>query len=212
MKNDNNSNKKEEGAVLLLVVLVLLVLTATAVYTVYATTAELQGAGATARAFQTEEMSKSLAEGTVDWVDRVGPASLYRQVYSRSSALDMSGAEYPATLATGQVGSRLYQQDLEALINSPVSYISNESMNNVYNHNIHGVIDVYDVYLFTGNVAGSRTDGYGSQKHFTATYTVRVRTQNAALESNTGINPLILNRHSTQSTSRVYATSGPFNL
>lgn len=214
--NRRGKHTREEGAVLVIVVMMLLVISATAAYAVHTTSAELQGAGGTRTAFQTESMAASLADGTLDWVDRVGPAALYRQVTESERAghpLDLTNVEQ-AQLATGQFGTRLYASDL-ATGSSGTSgsgatgLVGAWSLNNGVPDVATGLVDVYDIHRFSGAVAGSRSDGYGNLAFLRATYTARARAQVAVGAS---VDEAVVDRHVSTSTARAVGTSGPFSM
>lgn len=199
---------------LMIVLLLLLVVTATGAYAVHATSAELVGAGNTRTAYQTETMATSLAEGALDWVDRVGPAALYRQVTMNernSTALNLTNAE-PVPLATGQLGTRLYATDLASAGgggSSAVGIVGAASLNNGAPQTATGVVDVYDIYRYSGDSPGSRSDGYGDLFFLRATYTARAR---AYMTLGTSTDEAIVDRHTTTATARAVGTSGPFSM
>jgi hypothetical protein len=205
---------REEGAVLMIVVLMLLVVTATGTYAVHATTAELRGAGGTRTAYQTESMAVALTQGAIDWVDRVGPAALYRQATMNDRAgrgLNLTGAE-PVMLATGQLGTRLYPSDLNSTIagaSSPVEIVGASSLNNAAPQTATGVVDVYDMYRYSGATAGERSDGYGALFYLRATYTARART---FVDVGVSASQDIRDRQVTTATARAAGTSGPFSM
>lgn len=202
---------REEGMVLMIVVLVLMVLTATGTYTAYATTAEVTGAGASAHAYQTEAMAASVAEATIEWVDRVGPAAVYSYAERNavSTPLDLAGLE--PELAPGQLGTRVYLEDLTRSLDGtdPVQPVDSTSLNPNSPYTPSVVIDIYDLFRFTGDVAGSRSDGAGAQSFLKATYTVRTRNR---IEMDDSVDELVRNRHTASANARAMGTSGPFNM
>ncbi len=207
----------------MIVVLVLLVLTATATYTSYAVTAEVQGAGAQSKAFQTELASQSLLESSIDWIEYVGPAATYQHILYNSNVpqqMDLIGLEQ-ANLADGQLGARIYINEIENVMNiGNNSGITADYILDATNFNPnapyipHGVIDIYDVYMYTGDVAGSRSDGYGYFKFLKTTFTTRIKveTRQVPIMNNTIHDTLIIDRHTSTNTSRATLISGPFNL
>lgn len=208
------SRNREEGAVLVIVVLLLLVVTATGTYAVQASTSELQGAGATRTAYQTESMAISMVDAAIDWVNRVGPATLYRRVTLNTrngTALNMGSLE-PA-LYTGQLGDRLYVNDFAVQASGPansVLVVSPDSMNNAVPQSAGAVLDVYDIHRYSGNTPGARSDGYSTLYYLRATYTGRARVELRNMGSSTAA--AIVDRQISTSTARAMGTSGPFSM
>lgn len=214
------ANRREEGAILVIVVLILLVVTATGTYAVHASTSELQGAGATRTAYQTEEMAISMVDGAMDWVDLVGPSTLYRHATlndrtavaaGNTSGLQLGNLE-PAILA-GQLADRLYVQDLASRPGgtaSSVLLVSAASLNNGVPQTAAAVVDVYDIHRYPGVTPGARADGYGTLYYLRATYTGRARTELSTLDSSVAQD--IRDRQISTSTARAIGTSGPFSM
>lgn len=202
-------NKKEEGAVMMIVVLLLMIVTASGVYAVHATTSELRGSGATKNAYQAEIAASSITEAAIDLTNRIGPGNLYRRAMN-NSALNLSGVENPSSLASGMIGTRLYETDINN--NLPINVIGPDSLNNGVPQTIQGVVDVYDMYRFTGSIAGNRSDGQGHLSYLKATYTGRTRVSLPSLEGNSVSPQEIREQQTTTSTTRLIATSGPFNF
>lgn len=212
-------NRREEGAILVIVVLILLVVTATGTYAVHASTSELQGAGATRTAYQTEEMAISMVDGAMDWVDLVGPGTLYRHATlndrsavsaGRTSGLQLGNLE-PALLP-GQLGDRLYVTDLASRpggTRSSVELVSPASLNNGVPQRASAVVDVYDIHRYPGATPGARSDGYGTLYYLRATYTGRAR---AELPLGDTVAQDIRDRQISTSTARAIGTSGPFSM
>lgn len=208
------SRNREEGAVLVIVVLLLLVVTATGTYAVQASTSELQGAGATRTAYQTESMAISMVDAAIDWVNRVGPATLYRRVTlnnaTTTTRLNMGNLEPP--MAAGQLGDRLYVQDFAVQASGPansVEVVSQASLNNAVPQTAAAVLDVYDIHRYSGDTPGARSDGYSTLYYLRATYTGRARAE----LRNMGSAPQdTIDRQITTSTARAMGTSGPFSM
>lgn len=220
------ANLREEGAVLIVVLMMLVTISATAAYTVNAATNELRGASAMRTSYQTESMAASLLEGTLAWVDEVGPATLQRHAQVQQAVwadqrrtagqttgdltlLDLTGAE-PVGLAVGQEATRLSVGDIatqNGTSSTTTLAIDAENLNRSTPSTPNGVIDVYDMHRFTGATAGARSDGYGTLYYLRATYTARAVTD---LSTTSTLSQSLRRSHRTSATARAIAISGPF--
>lgn len=222
-KDRRPANPREEGAVLIVVMMMLLSISATAVYTVSTATSELRGASAMRTSYQAEAMANALVDAALAWVDEVGPAVLQRHAAVNSavwrtsasaatrgnaaSLVDLAGVE-SVGLAQGQDATRLSSAELISPLGrtagTAVAAIDPESLNRTTPSTPSGVVDVYDMYRFTGTTPGSRSDGGGVLSYLRATYTGR------AVSDVTGTTGTLRDAHRTQATARAIATTGPY--
>ncbi|MBC7173726.1 MAG: hypothetical protein H5U40_14900, partial [Polyangiaceae bacterium] len=180
-------HRREEGAVLLVVMLVLLMVTATATFAIHSTASEVRAAGYSRMAMQTSYLGETALVGAMDWVDRSGPRVLVDIMAAQEGRPPLELAPFEPTLATGKTAYRLFMDDLdpssvggsgEAPTLAPDNLFrpfatSAEGPRNAYAP--LAVVDVYDVYVYTGVMPGFSASGGTSMRHLRATYTARGR-------------------------------------
>ncbi len=198
-------SQKKEGAAMLVVLLILLMSTATAVFAVHSTSTEVRAAGFWRMSLQTQYLGETGALAAMSWVDRFGAPALLsamRRTTTSGAVLDMSPFE-PA-LAAGKEGYRMYPDDFTGLAIAPVE---NEVIGPRAAHQPFFMVDVYDTHIYTGVVAGNRSDGASRLRFLGATYTSRGRVRVPG-EAGTATDPRPFNEGASDARAR--GVSGPF--
>lgn len=213
-QRSRKSSRREEGAVLLIVMLVLLTTTALAVFAVHATTTEVRAAGYDRMGAQAQEIGEAGLAAAHTWVDVFGPDSL-EEAMAASGRVGGNAYTLPQpfepALAQNRQGYRLYASDFERLVNTggagsaslDLDAVDLGGANRLYVPNV--VVDVYDNHLFTGVLAGYRSDGNSDLRFLGATYTARGRLR-LATDGNDGLRGF----HESASDARARGVSGPF--
>ncbi len=190
---------------MLIVMLVLLMTTATAVFAVHATTFEIRAAGNTRQAMQTHYLAEMGLEASLAKVDHMGPSAILTAMYASTAPRTQDFGEPP--MLPDKHGYRLLTPDFVDPASNPV--IGVESMggsHQPYEPNV--VIDLNDDYVYTGAIAGHRSDGYGRLQFMHGTYSAhgRARLATGDVTSSGDTRPY----HETAADARAEALSGPF--
>ncbi len=193
------------------VMMVLLSTSALAVFAIHGTAYEIRAAGYVKRAVQTRDVAESGLVSALAWVDRWGPGALLRAMHRTSidnlrrgePALSLAEFHEPP-LAQGKEGYRIFASDLAGSGGPVLDAESVGGPRRAYDATVY--VDVYDVYQWTGVVAGERADGRGQLKYLRGTYTARGRTRLRGGDVRVGGQPL----HESADDARALGISGPF--
>ncbi len=198
---------------MLVTMLVILMASATAMFSIHATSAELRGAGLMRQRIQTGYVAEAALGSTMGMIDTIGPAAVVRAM-QMSTAPNMSPNE-PA-LAAGKHGYRVYLQDFSAATARPIEQHadSHPALGPQSAYEPDFAVDINDDYIFGGAVVGSRADGGGNLQYMFATLTARARTRigtwsGATDRTNTYVGDA-RQINETVSESRAHIMVGPF--
>ena len=188
---------------MVIVMLILLMVTATAVFAVHATTYEIRAAGHMRQAMQAQYVAETGLTGSLAMVDSLGPAALLHAM-ERSEPPHL--APFEPELLTGKQGYRMYLDDFSTGAGMPVT---TESLGgDVQPYAPLFAVDVNDNYVFTGVIAGHRSDGHSRLRFMQATYTSRGRTRLASGDFTSAGDTR--GYHESASDARAEGLSGPF--
>jgi hypothetical protein len=213
------NRRREEGAVLLVVMMVLLMVTATATFAIHSTATEVRAAGYARMSMQTSYLGETAVVGAMDWVDRVGPRLLVDIIAAKTAAgSQIPLAPFEPPLAANQFAHRIYIDELD-----PQSVVGAEEIApSIAPDDLFGasgedgprsayapfaLVDIYDVHVYTGVVAGFSSSGGTKMKHLRATYTARGRARLRGVAA-TDVQQL----HESAGDARAVGISGPFAM
>ena len=212
-----NRRVRQEGAVMLVVMLVLLLTTATAIFAIHSTSTEIRGAGFYRQAMQTQFVADTGAVAGTAWVDKVGVQLtcdlLKRQAAGGTPGLDMRPMEPPT--APGKLAHRLYPSAFDVLTGESHLVEGATSLGPKVPYAPEVFVDMYDIAVETGSIAGMRSDGGSDLVMLNATYTSRGRTYVFDATSGSRITAAssgVANDrafHETASDARIHGRSGP---
>jgi hypothetical protein len=210
-KHRRRIHLRREGAVMLVVMVMLLVSTATAIVAVHGTTYEIRASGHFRQAMQTQYVAETGLMASLTWVDSVGVPALLQAMERVRTMHPVVLEPFEPNPLPGQNAYRLYVADLAQNTSAPP--FGPESFGGATQANQPYVaVDVYDTHVFTGAVAGQRSDGGTPLRFLRATYTSRGRThlgsEMSLARDSIGDRP----RNETASDARARGVSGPFAL
>lgn len=175
------SRERREGVALLIVMFIILMATATAYFAIHATAFEVRASGHVRQSMQTQYVAETGAVAALAWVDRQGPVALQRAIRKTNQtygAPPMDKFNEPP-IAQNKEGYRMSLPDLQSDLG--VLPIDREALGGQrHAYEPMAYVDIYDKWVWTGNVAGERADGYSRLEYMRATYTSRGRTRVAA--------------------------------
>lgn len=223
-----------EGAAMLVVMLLLLIVTATATFAVQTTTTEIRSSGYQRQHMQTRHLAEGALVSGIAMAETQGPEAT-RISIQRSTSDALRGAAGPTRrlapeeppMAASQGNYRIeltsFTGASAAGLESPPVVTAGGTESGSFGPGMGYtpifVVDVNDEHVFSGVVAGQRSDGLGALEYVSATYTARGAARvtgdrvssRAATDDTSTTQDDWMRRgfHETVSTARAIGISGP---
>ncbi len=198
------ARRREEGAALLVVMLILLMVTATATFAIHSTATEVRAAGNARMAMQSSYLGETALLAAMDWVDAQGPRVLVDMLAAREADEEqLVMAPFEPPLAENTYAFRIALEDLGGARIAPDTMFGTRSA-----YAPLAVVDIYDVHVYTGVVAGYSATGGSPMRHVRATYTARSRARidDASISADHQL------LHESAGDARAIGISGPFGM
>jgi hypothetical protein len=172
---------RRRGAAMLVVMMLLLIVTATASFAIHATSVELRSTGHARQRMQTRYLAEAALVSTMTMLEQSGPEPLgiaLERSTSGAVVRRLAPEEPPMAASTGNHRVEITNFSGSAgVVGAPIdTTVGRESLGVGMGYTPTFVVDVTDVYSFTGAIAGQRADGLGTLQYLVATYTARGRT------------------------------------
>ena len=198
---------------MLITMMVLLMSTAVASFAIHAATTDIKATGNTVRASETQQVAETALNSALALIDQLGPQTILSAM-DRSDPVPM--APYEPTLAPGKRAYRIQGSDFNTvagIAGKPLDARVTSGQNALRAFQPQFMVDITDDHVYTGTIAGERSDGHSRFTFLYATYTARGRTEIPTDVSANGDyrvsgDPRGFNE--SASDARAYGISGPF--
>lgn len=203
-RKTRRSRGSNRGAVMLVVMLLLMMATSTATFAMHATSSEIRASGYTRLALQAQSVGETGLVAGVSMVDQMGAGALQHALMTTETnpSVKPSVAAFEPEIPNGKHNYRIYPEDF--LTGDPIDV---DGFGPGRIHEPTFIVDINDDFVYTGTIAGQRSDGFSRLQYLHATYTSRGRMR---IPGDVRLTGDTRGMNEAASDARAYGISGPF--